>query len=551
MLELDATLEKSTIEAGQRTTLRIHVHNPGDDCTSDTSLVVRAPVSVALVSTGPYVCSYVARNEVELSLPAPLRAQRHDFAVDVYALAPGDAEITVSIECDGICREHSARCTVYGEAAFAPDANRIEIFENEAAAGDAVCGRAILTNTGSTSANVVALHAGGDLREVAFDTLLPFEIDPGTRRTVGIRARLADTALDGTPQSLRVSCRTATESFELGEARLLARNHARLEGSIEPLGYADVAVAPGDRVEWCVSLANAGGADADFTIALHVAGGVYVPGSTRIEGVRALDRGGTSPLWSREGMRIERLQRGAVMKLEFAAVADAGADVTSMSILARACCEGRESLFESPAIGLADCCDVPTLPFSVEGVALRLVTMPSLGAPPAPSSRMHRSAAAPLEAAMASYLAGLNGLMRHVWALAVLCADECEEPDLDAHLKENRIALRSVFDRLAIKLRMPHYPVCADDVLDSAAEEALGACGVGAGPLGARLANVTQLIASERDEYPEFAAYRDALRATLAGLRDDAAFIDALVTAQPALDTRLDTVVERETGVHV
>ncbi len=548
MFELEATLEKSTLEAGERTTLRIHFHNPGDDCTSLASIVVRAPLSIALISTGPYVRPKESPSELEFTLPSPLRGERHDIAVDVYALMPGDAEIAVSFECDSARREHSLRCTIYGDAAFAPNANRIEFFESEAAAGDAVRGRAILTNTGSAPAHVVTLHALGDLQEATFDATFPLTLDPGTRRTVGIRACVAEEALDGTHQSLRVACRTATQSVELGEAHVLARNHARLEGSIEPHGQVDVAIVPGERAEWSVRLANAGGAPADFTIALHVAGGVYLAGSTRIEGARLLEIGGTSPLWSRDGMRIEHLQRGAGMRLEFATVGDAGAPM--MSVLARVCCEGRESLIESPAIRLDECGDVPTLPFTVDGLALRRIKPPSLPEPASPSPRMQRSAAAVLEAAMASYLTGLAGLMRHLWALAVLCADACDEPDLDAHLKVNRIALRSVFDRLAIKLRMPHYPVRADDVLDSAAEDALDACGIGAGSLGTRLAHAAKLIAPERDEYPEFAGYRDALHTTLEGLRDDAAFIDALVKAQPGLDERLDAVVEHEIGVH-
>jgi hypothetical protein len=240
------------------------------------------------------------------------------------------------------------------------------------------------------------------------------------------------------------------------------------------------------------------------------------------------------------------------LRLEFATVADAQG--ASMSVLARACCEGRESLFESPSMRLADCGEVPTLPFTVEGVGLRAVPIPSLAPPPAfaaSTSRVRRTSAASLETAMVSYLCGLEGLMRHLWALAVLCADACEDPALDSHLTASRIALRSVFDRLAIKLRMPHYPVLPDDVLDPAAEDALEACGIVPGTLGTRLAHATQLLASEREEYPEFVAYRNVLRATLEGLRDDAALIDALVAAQPALDARLDAVMERETGVRV
>jgi len=540
MLELDAAFEEST--------LRIQVQNHSDDCTNAASVAVRAPAWITLISAVPYVRPTERRNELDIVLPAPLRGERYDLAVDVHAFETGEAEIAVSIECDGARRDVRARCTMHGAEAFATGANRIELFENEAAAGDVVHGRLILTNTGNGPANVVALHAEGDLADVVFDVQCPLTIDPGMRITSGVRARVPESALNGTPQSLRVICGTASGNVEIGEAQVFARNQPRLEGAIEPQGYADVAVAPGERADWRLRLVNAGGAHADFTIALHVAGGVYLPGSTRIEGARALDVAGTSPLWSRDGMRIERLQRGTVLTLEFATIGNMGAG--AMNVLARAQCEGRESLFESPAIKIADCSDAPELPFTIDGVALRIIAMPSLTAPPSVISRRLRSGAATLEAPMASYLAGLSGLMRHLWALAILCADSCEDPATESHLIVSRIALRSVFDRLAIKLRMPHYPVRADDVLDPAAQDALDASGIAAGTLGTRLACAAQLIASERDEYLEFAAYRDALCATLQGLHDDAALIDALVAAQPALDARLDAVIERETGVH-
>jgi len=547
MLELDAALEESTIEAGAHATLRIRVNNLGDDCSAPASVSVRAPASITLVSVA-YVRPNERRNELDVTLPAPLRGESYDLVVDLHALDAGEADITVSLECDGERRELHARCIVHGDPAFATGANRVELFEREAAAGDVVRGRAILTNTGTAPATVVALHAEGDLVQTAFDAPFPFVAVPGTRSTIGICARVPETALDGTAQSLRVACLTATGNVELGDVQLLARNRPRLEGAIEPQGHAGTA-GPGERVDWRLRLVNAGGADADFIIALHVAGGVYLPGSTRIESARVLDAAGTSPLWSRDGMRFEGLQRGAVLALEFGTIAEAGSG--AMTVLARVCCEGRESLFESPAVALIDSSERPVFAFTVVGVGLRNIVPPSFAGPPLAVSRMRRSAAASFEAPMASYLAGLDGLMRHLWALAVLCADTCEDSATESHLLVNRIALRSVFDRLAIKLRMPHYPVRGDDVLDPAAEDALDSCGIGAGSIGVRLAAATELIASERDDYPELAAYRDALRATLRGLHDDATFIDALVAAQPALDASLDAVIERETGVRV
>jgi len=546
MLELDARLGNSTIEPGEHTTLHIQVGNRGEDCSGDAFLRVRAPASLTLVSVVPHVRSHASRNELEFGLPAPLRDDSRDIAVEVYAHEAGDADICLFLECDGEQCERVVRCGVYGVAAFASHANRIEFFEREAAAGEDVRGRAILTNTGSATASIVALRAEGDLHDVAFGVAAPFTIERGARRIIDVSARLAPSAQDGSVQTLRAACVTESGEVSLGEACILARNHPRIEGTLEPVDYSDIAVAPGERVDWRLRLANAGGAPADFTLALHAAGSVYLTGSTRIQNARILDAGGISPLWSHDGMRIEGLQRGMELTLEFATVADAG---PSTSILARVRCVGREALIESPARALIDDGKEPELPFRV-GVALRSVAAPVLSAM-VTASHMRRSGSAALEPAMASYLAGLDGLMRHLWALSVLCADTCDDPAVEMHLVVNRIALRSVFDRLAIKLRMPHYPVRGDDVLDPAAEDALDACGIPGGSLGARLAHATRLVAPQREEYAEFAGYRDALRTVLEGLGDDAAFIDALVAAQPVLDSHLDAVVERETGVRV
>ena len=160
---------------------------------------------------------------------------------------------------------------------------------------------------------------------------------------------------------------------------------------------------------------------------------------------------------------------------------------------------------------------------------------------PAPPVGVGRSAAAALDAATIRHIRTLGGLMRHVWALAALCGD-------DGAFAGIRTALRSVFDRLSIKLRMPHYPVTADDVLDPAAIDALAIRPEVTGTtLGARLAAAGELIAAlaGAPEPAPFAAYRTALVATLSAY-DDAALIDALVVPHAALDDALEAVLACE-----
>ena len=551
MLDVDTALEKQALEAGGRTTLRVRVQNHGDDMAEDARVHVRAPQTLALVSLSPYVRPGTHRDVLEFAIPSLLPAETCELATEVYALEAGDGEIRARLECASMSRETSARCVVHADASFAPEANRLELFQTEADAGAIVQGRAIVTNTGRADATIVALNAQGDLLDVTFDLPTPFVLERGMRRVIAVRGRIPTTATGGARHTVRALCASATGTFALGEAYVIARSRPRLEGSIEPCEYSDGPVACGERVGWCVYVTNAGGADADLTIALHASGGFYQPGTTRLDGANVIDPGGSSPLWSRDGIRIDGLRPGSDVNLEFSTVADSG---SAMRVLARLVCDGRETLLESPVIPLDERAGTASFPFTVHDLVTRRNGQPALDLPPLgsstmPAPRVCRSQSAAFELPAASYLASLDGLMRHLWALGALCADSSDDAAMEGHLGVTRIALRSVFDRLAIKLRMPHYPVRADDVLDPAADDALEACGIASGDsLGARLARAVEFVAADRDEYPELGAYRDALRSALTALSDEA-LVDALVVTQPALDIRLDAVVEHETGV--
>ncbi len=68
--------------------------------------------SIALISTGPFVRPKGSRSELEFSLPAPLRGERHDIASRrICARRPVMRRFVVAIECDGARRECGTRCT--------------------------------------------------------------------------------------------------------------------------------------------------------------------------------------------------------------------------------------------------------------------------------------------------------------------------------------------------------------------------------------------------------------------------------------------------------
>ncbi|MGH7716550.1 MAG: hypothetical protein ACREML_11210, partial [Vulcanimicrobiaceae bacterium] len=311
MLDLDATLEKQSLEAGERTALRVRVNNHGADMAEGARVHVRAPQTVALVSISPYVRPGTRRDVLEFAIPSLLPAETCELNVEVCALETEDGELVVRLECAGTSRQTSARCVVRADAAFAADANRLELCQAEADAGAIVQGRVVVTNTGLADATIVALRAEGDLLEVTFDVPMPFVVERGTRRIVALQTHIPATAADGTRQTLRVICASATGTFALGDAHVVARSRPRLEGSIEPFDYSLGPVARGERVDWRVYLTNAGGAAADLAIALHASGGFYQPGTTRLHGAHVIDPAGTSPLWSRDGIRIDGLRPGA------------------------------------------------------------------------------------------------------------------------------------------------------------------------------------------------------------------------------------------------
>lgn len=298
----------------------------------------------------------------------------------------------------------------------------------------------------------------------------------------------------------------------------------------------------GERVAWELRLTNEGDARAaEVRVALAFAGAVYLPGTTVIEGARLIDVRGSSPLWTAGGLAFEFVEPQTTITIGCTAILEP--DAAAATMWARAVCEEREVLIESPSLAVLGTDEsAPPLPYSVPGARLRADdTKVPAPVPVPPGELFTRSFESRLDAPAARHLASLRGLMRHLWALAVLCADP-------PHVGATRTALRSVFDRLSIKLRMPHYPVGADDVIDPAAREGLAGLGITESQLGAKLARAAGLIAPVAGTplaREAFERYGDALAAALRDL-DDGSLIDALVAPQPHLDDCLDAAIALE-----
>lgn len=177
------------------------------------------------------------------------------------------------------------------------------------------------------------------------------------------------------------------------------------------------------------------------------------------------------------------------------------------------------------------------------GTIVLAVASSSSAVAPVRGPHRWRSARASLEPGAVRQLQATTGFVRHLWAIAVLAADAADD-GAAAHLGIARTALRSVFDRLVIKLRMPQYPLHEDDVLDRPAREALCALGAAASAdLPSMLEHAASLIEGEEDDRPDVRAYRAALRERLRALRDDGTLIAALTGVDSELDVLLDAIL--------
>jgi len=537
LLELDAAFDASAVAAaGEPLRVRVRLRNGGCDMERDARMLARADDSLLLISTAPWLRGDASGRELAFVIPPLLRDETCEFVVSAYALRGGDARIAVRLDFEGAVHERELRCTSVEPHAFEGDASRFELFDADADAGAELGGRVVLTNASGAFA-VGELRIEGDLEDVRLDCEPVVELAPGTRRVLALRARVPAHKEDGERLEARALVVHRSGTTSLGECAILIRSRARFEGSIEAAVPHGKRVRAGERIEWNLRLTNAGRAAAHtMTVALSPTASVYVPGSTTLDGARLIDVGGSSALWSAEGLMVEGFPAGHTATLTCETLVEPAANIVALS--ARIRCEERELMLESPVFeAAAEELHRGGLAFSVPGAAFM----------PVPGMAVYRrSPGAALDSAAIRHLDGMRGFARHLWALGALCADSCDDPAAAPHVGAARAALRSVFDRLSIKLRIPEYQLQPEDVLDAAAVGALAhLIESDSQTLAARLASATTLVAAAGCDAPTD-GYREALRRKFASFADDRALIDALTKTDGALDERLRDVVASE-----
>lgn len=528
--QLEAVLDVTgTPTVGDVLTVRIRANNSGDDCDSELHVIVRCDEALLLLAAVPWLRGDPCGRELALVIPPLLRGERFEFVVHALALRGGEARIVVN---DG-----ELRCTIDAAPAFSRNANRLDATETHAQPGSLVRGRVAVTNTGAASA-ICELRVDGDLEEVHLECEPILELAAGARRIIAFEGRVSSHEEDGAQVDVRAVLVGRTGETVLGEETIVVRSSARFEGTIETSPHR-ASVAAGDRIAWRVELANVGRAAADaLTIALQASGSVYVPGTTALDGLRLIDCGGTSVLWTPAGLRLERFPAGHTAALTCETLVEPG--TSAAALCARVMHEECELLLQSAPVAVAEA--------RLGGANLAFTVCDPVFAVQA-GNGYRRSERAALEPAAARHLDGTPGLARHLWALAALCADACDDAEAAARLSPLRTALRSVFDRLCIKLRIPQYELCAEDVLDGAATNALTrAVDVDETTLAGRLGCATRLVAARGDGDVSIALYREALARRFASFPDDGALIDALTTSDAALDELLDAVIAYETS---
>jgi hypothetical protein len=454
--ELDAAFESiPLIDVGERARLRIRIRNDRGDLPEEVHVEARADGNVLLVSANPWTVGKPEDHALAFTRAPLLRGEECEIAVDVYALRAGESTIAIRARCAEHVRELELRCACEGAAAFEPCANRLEIFEMEAAPGADVSGRIILTNTGNAGSQVQLCVEGLDA--VRLDPGPALEVLPAQRLSIGLHGRLPSLLTNGSQHEVRAFLTHGNAEGTIGTAMVTVRSRPSITCAIDARGS-----------DWLVRVRNDCAEPATLAIALQN------------------DEG--------RGLRVEDLPPQESIVLVIA-----------------------------PSPGSA---------------------MPAASAVPPPRGpQRRRSTRAALDSGTVRQLQAMTGFVRHLWAIAVLCADAADDGSA-ALLCAARTALRSVLDRLVIKLRMPQYPLHADDVLDRPAREALCALGAAAsGDLPAMLNHAASLIEGEENDHSDFRTYRNALRARLCALRDDGTLIAALSSADSELDTLLDAML--------
>lgn len=433
-----------TIAAGACATIVMHLVNGGD-----------APERVRVAATGPLE---IVRVDGPARALAPGAAAAAVIVVRAPAGTVDDACLPIALalrDDDGERARADVTLTVRNRAwlhvAEAPRRDE----------GGGVC--YVVRNAGSTTAHDLVVQNGDDVRELA-------PLAPGASVAFSITEPHDDAAI--------VAAGCAPVPLPPLDRAAPARIFAAVDAPETSLAGAPftitAAFAPEDDVERLVIRAAAPD------------GARYVSGSTRIDGRALLDRAQQSPLAER-GLTLHAVPAGTRIVLAWTLLADPSAsgehvavtveydaDGARRSIVSRAIAIRPRDAFGVRPAGLPYHVDACTADLAQERSAADAPVAPALppsGTPLRGDTIVVGFPASPERLAeIARLLRGTEQrqLVAHVLALRALFPDEemSGSAVLGDALAGARDALRDVFDRLFVKLRIPGFAAVAEDLED-------------------------------------------------------------------------------------
>jgi hypothetical protein len=552
-----------------RLDLLVRVENTGWVPAREVGLALALPAGWRIVrgtihtGSAPAALRRNAAPENGVAITLPLVPARGTVEVTLVATASRervDGELTV--ECGGdvvVCAippvaERSLHLEASPEFAFGEPAAIIPVLIDA-------------YNTGETSERVTLLLAGepcwsGELRAgAAAGCIAPFRVPDnrtdGDVLTVDAEARAEDGGLLATTQlELRVLDRPRISVDDAGCE--LAEDPAR------PVVVAVQCTAPGsarsgERLDVRIACTPA-----DHVETLRIrprphAGAFYVAGSTTVNGHAVVDGADGPPLWSAQGLALHDIPGWTLVEVAWSIIGrtpgdhDIALDIEANGF-AVAVPAVRIAIAEAPPFGARPI----ALPFHIDAPTVGDVAAApeawALAAPDPPSVTTSMVLDAPRCAAILRVLRGARGpgLVSHLPALTVLFPTAIASADslLAERFDAVALAIRGVYERLFVKLRIPGYGASAGDLEDALTRAPLLALFERIGQTGETPAGAVRGDIETRVDAVHARAALAALTATPIGGRHTLAAIAVLLPrrgthdAAVALGTYVDALTD-------
>ena len=505
-VELAAVLAPPRVEltsARRRLELAIEVRNEGWVAARDVCISVALPAGLRVAADGVAVDGVSARTRAARAF-ARIERAAGEHVITIACIPRRDSvriALVATHAADVAGGRIAVRLGLYDVAVpFAPERARdvrVRVLSAPAAvvAGEAMRMIAHVLNAGDVEETLHVELSGGPLLPAPG---VPVSLTPGTYAEVELTADVDRDAPRGTPFAFVVAAfdssgeraRTGVsavalepapyappsgDSSELQRGRSAARVRTTLAAADDPIARAPLEVAIDVEVEDDVeTLTVRASCDADAA---------YVPGSTSIDGCILLDRDGASPLQA--GLVLRGVSAGMRVRVAWKIVAPArdelmlranldvdGAalDVEPLTIRVRP-----RAAFALPPSGLAYHVDAATaFPSPSPPAVPQPAPEPRYAEPVAIRARYDDDRSGELARALRSPARTLADHLLAVRAFfpgATPMPGEASTPAIETA----RSAVRDVYDRLSVKLRIPGFDIAACDFEDAALRGALAA----------------------------------------------------------------------------